>query len=321
MPRIAAVHQFLMVGALQEPVREAARETVLQLLRVAPGEGRWASFQRRAQRAAVLVHHVGDVLRTLHAALDLEAGDAGQKQLREQIARREIAGGEEILELLVAARRLGAAVDDQIVRHAAALRALAPVGAAVLQSLAGQALAAPAHAERAVDEALQLQICARGHGPDLVDGKLARQHHPRDSERLRHRRGLGGRDGHLGGRMQGELGADLAREPGDAEVLDDDRVRARPRDRRQRLFRHGQLPIEHQRVEGDEALHALRAQEIEDPRQLGGREVVRARARVEAAPQPEIDRIGAGSYRRLEALLVASGREQLRLVQHLGHGE
>src|SRR3954470_20753404 len=48
------------------------------------------------------------------------------------------------------------ALHDQIVGQPAALRALPAVGAAVLQRLAGEALAAPAHAERAVDEAFEL---------------------------------------------------------------------------------------------------------------------------------------------------------------------
>ncbi len=319
MAGIEPVHQPLVIRSLQEAVREPAREAVAQLLLVARGERGRALLHRRVQRPPVLVHHVGDVFGPLHPALDLEAGDAGGEQLGQEVVCGQIARREEILELLVAAGRLGRAVDDQIVGHAAALRALAAVRAAVLERLAGQALSAPAHAERAVHEALELEIRLRGHRADLLDGELAREDHARDTQRTRHRGRLGRRDGHLGGRVQRQLRADLAGQPGDSQVLHEDRVGARAGDGSQRLLRDRQLAIEHQRVEGDESLDAFLVQEVEDPRQIRRLEVVRAGPCVEAAAQAEVDRVRPGGHRGLQALLVAGGREQLRLVQHLCH--
>src|SRR2546430_2777255 len=78
-------------------------------------------------------------------------------------------------------------------------------------------------------------------------------------------------------------------------ILHQDGVRPGAGDRGQGLFGDGQLAVEHQRVEGDEPFHALAVEEIEDARQLVDSEVVRAGARVEAAAQPEVDGVGAGS--------------------------
>ena len=73
-------------------------------------------------------------------------------------------------------------------------------------------------------------------------------------------------DGHLRRSVQRQLRTDFVSETGDAQILDEDGVRAGAGDVRQRGFRDGKLAIEHQRVEGDEALHAPRAQEVEDAR-------------------------------------------------------
>jgi len=95
--------------------------------------------------------------------------------------------------------------------------------------------------------------------------------------------------------VQRQLGADLARQPRDPEVLHDDGVGARAGDVRQGLLGDGQLAIEDQRVEGDESLHAFRMEELEDARKVGGGEVVRARPGVEAAAQSEIDGVRAAA--------------------------
>ena len=60
-------------------------------------------------------------------------------------------------------------------------------------------------------------------------------------------------------------------------------------------------------------------EEVEDARQLGGGKIVGTRSGIESAAQAEIDRVGAGRDRCLQALLVAGGREQFRLVEDLGH--
>ena len=72
--------------------------------------------------------------------------------------------------------------------------------------------------------------------------------------------------------MQRKPGADLSRQPGDSEVLNEDGVGAGPGDVRQRLPGDRKLAVEDQGVEGDEPLHALGVEEIEDPGQLGRRD-------------------------------------------------
>jgi hypothetical protein len=73
------------------------------------------------------------------------------------------------------------AVDDELVRHAAALRALAAVRRAAAPRLARQALAAPRHAQRAVHEDLELEVGAAPELADLVDRELARHDDAADS--------------------------------------------------------------------------------------------------------------------------------------------
>ena len=310
MPRIEPMHQLLVIGALQETVREAARKAVPQLFFVALRE------DGAVESAPILVDDVRDVLGPLHAPFDLEATHARGEQLGQQIVRREIFRAEQVLHLIGLA---AAPVDDQVVRQTAALRALPPVGAAVLQRLAGQALPAPAHAQRAVDEALELQIRPFCKFGNFADRKLARQDYARDAERGGDRCRLRRRHRHLRRRVQRQLRTDGARQPGRAEVLHDDRVRPRPRDVGERRFGHPELAIEDEGVESDESLHALRVQKIEQFREVSRGEVIRPGPRIEAATQAEIDCIRARRHGGPQALLVPRGGEQLGFFQQPGH--
>ena len=337
MTRIETVDQLLVIGAAQEPMREAAAEAVAELFLVASGERRGAPLDGRVQGTAVLVDDVGDVLGPLHAAFDLEAAHAGVDQLGKQIVGGEIARAEQIVELGVGCsarsrsarrgrspllrppRELLAAVEDQPVRHPAALRALAAVRAPMLQRFARQALPRPAHAQGSVDEALELEIGALREEPDLLDGQLARQDDAGDPELLRDTGSLGAGDGHLRRGVERELRADRAGEPQRAQILHEDGVGSRAGNGRERLLGERKLAVEDQGVEGDESLDSLAMEEIEDARQILDGEVVRARPRVEAAAQAEIDGIGAGRHRRTQALLISRGSEQFGSRQALRH--
>src|SRR5439155_23539746 len=107
--------------------------------------------------------------------------------------------------------------------------------------------------------------------------------------------------------------------PRRSEVLYEDGVRAGPCDGGKRLLGDRQLPIEDQGVEGDEALHALAMEEIEDPGEIVDREVVRPGARVEPAAKPEIDGVRTRGDRGAEALLFSSGSEELGSDEALHH--
>ena len=104
-----------------------------------------------------------------------------------------------------------------------------------------------------------------------------------------------------------------------AEILNEDRVCSGARDGGERLFRNGQLAVEHERVEGDEALHALAMQEVENARQFLDGEVVGARPRIEPAAQPEVDGVRSGRDGGAQAFFLAGGREELGSFQQGNH--
>jgi hypothetical protein len=313
---IAPLDQSLMVHAFQESVRESARETLLEVPRLALAERDAARLQRLVERAPVGRGHVGDVLRRLEPPLDLERTHARPQQLRQQVERREVLRRKQVPHR---AELPSLAVDDQVVRHAARLRALAAIGGAAAPDLARQALARPAHAERAVHEDLELEVGPLVDARDLLDRQLARQDRAHDPEPPRELAALGRRDRHLRRGVQRQPRHDLLREPRDAEVLHDRRVRARLVDPAQLLARERQLLLEDERVERDVALHAAPVQLGHHCAEAVEREVGRASARVESVLQPEVDRVGAVLDGGAQALEVAGRSEDLG-TRRLGCG-
>jgi len=241
-------------------------------------------------------------------------------RLGEQIVRGQIARAEQVGQILLSARHLFTPVDHQPIRHPAALRALAAVRAPVLERLARQALAGPAHAQGSVDEAFELEIGALREEADFLDGELAGQDDARHPELFGDPGGLGARHRHLGGSVQWKPGTDGVREPRCSEVLHEDGVRAGPGDGDERLLGDRKLPVEDQGVEGDEALDALAMEEVEDPGKVLDREVVRPGACVEPAAEPEVHGVRTRGDRGAEALLFSGRSEELGSDEALRHG-
>ena len=144
--------------------------------------------------------------------------DAELRQLRHERARLEVLGRQEVRAVAEVAQH---AVDHELVRQAARLRARAAVGAAAADGLAGQALARVRDAERAVDEDLELRRRSRARMAAMSssDSSRARMTRvaPSDAREL-DAGGVGAR--HLRRGVDGQLGRDraheLARRPGPA---------------------------------------------------------------------------------------------------------
>ena len=84
-------------------------------------------------------------------------------------------------------------------------RTRAPVAAASAQKGGHIALAAHAHAQRTVDEALSLDAAVLCDMLHLGQAQLTRQHHPGKAQLLQFQCALQGVDAHLGGTMPGQL--------------------------------------------------------------------------------------------------------------------
>ena len=88
-------------------------------------------------------------------------------------------------------------------------RTRAPVAAASAQKGGHIALAAHAHAQRTVDEALSLDAAVLCDMLHLGQAQLTRQYHPGKAQLLQFQCALQGVDAHLSGTMPGQLRGDL----------------------------------------------------------------------------------------------------------------
>ncbi len=123
----ARVHQLLMIHAPEKPVGESARETLRKLPLPLAGEGELPRLGCRIDRRAVRLRGCRHVMRALQPSFDLEAADAERGEIGDDIMRREILRAEQVS--LIAEIAHGA-IDAQLIRQPAGLRALAAVGAA-----------------------------------------------------------------------------------------------------------------------------------------------------------------------------------------------
>ena len=91
----------------------------------------------------------GDVFGGFQAAFDFEAGYAAGDESGDFPDGSEVLRGEEVVFVPEGG---GCAVNNQLIRHATSLGALAAVGAALSEGFAGEALAGVGDAEGAMDE-------------------------------------------------------------------------------------------------------------------------------------------------------------------------
>ena len=144
---------------------------------------------------------------------------------------------------------------------------------------------------------------------DLFEGTLTGKHHEFASEIARELHTGGAGDRHLRRGVNRKIRRKAANETADANILDDDCVRAGGNDRTEVFLRFGEFVRKNQSVKSDVALHAAAMEKVHEPRQIGIGKIVSAHAGIEAL-QTEVDRVGAVLDSSPGAVPIAGGREQ-----------
>ncbi len=220
---VVAANQDLVVVPVEETVREPARKRELHFLDVARSERDRPAGPGGVDRLAVVTRDVGDVFGRLEPPFDLQAGDPQLDQLRDQVVGGQVLWAQKILDVV---KVDAPAVADDLIRHAAGLGALAPIRRAASQGLAGEALSRIGDAERTVNEHFDRKVDRPADPADLSQCQLACQDDPRATELAGERDPFLARDRHLGRRVDLEVGRDRVDQPGQSQVLHDDRVDA-----------------------------------------------------------------------------------------------
>ena len=252
--------------------------------------------------AGVHVRDHGDVLRPLHAALDLHAGDARVGELLQVVCQAVVAQAQRVLVHAAA----------HAVLHAARLRAGAAVAAAAADERTHIALAGIAEAQRPVHEHLGFNARVLRDEADLLERELAREHGAGDAHLGR---GLDPGeivDAHLRAGVQRNVRQGGAQHAREAQILHEDRVR--PGVRRLLRERGGSvhLAVAHEGVERDVDLAAA---DVAVAHGLGKRlpcEIIGAPARVEPVAKAHIHRVRPVLHRRDDGIEVARGRQQFQ---------
>ena len=189
-------------------------------------------------------------------------------------------------------------------------------GAAVAASSAQKgrhiALAADAHTEGAVDEALRLDAAVLGDVLHLGQAQLTGQHHPGKAQLFQFQRALQRMDAHLGGAVAGQLGRDVPDELRHCKVLADDGVRTAGGYRAHCVGQPVQLAAVDGGVEGHMDRHAPGVAEADGLLQAVGVKIARTGAGVEAG-KAQIYRIRAAEHRRTEHFFAAHRGKDLDL--------
>ncbi len=253
-----------------------------------------------------------DVLGVLVTAFDFQRGDADVHDLGNLFERVQVAGREQVTRIV---ERAHVAVDHQLVRQAAGLRALASVRAAASPGFGRKALAGVGHAQRAVDEDFESAVSLGADLADFGEREFSGEDYARDAEVARHADSFGAGDAHLRAAVDFEIRGDFTGQLHDSEILHDDSVSARFGDGRQALGGGGEFGIEDQRVVGDVAADAMavgRCGAWLSWEALGEREAdFRARGEV---GQAEVDGVRARVHGGVELRPVADGAQDFGAV-------
>ena len=303
--------------ARAEHLRACAAEVIALREALAGERGAQRGKIRRAdlaavERGAVDARDDGDILRALHAALELEAGHAHAGKLAE-VADEAI---------VLQAHGIAVFKPAVAVGQAAGLGALAAVAGAAADDGRHIALAGIAHAQRTVDEDLDAHGAVAADIGDLLARQLAREHHARKAERGKLAHALERVHRELGGGMQRQLRGDLAGKGRHAEVLHDEGVDACAGRGRDMLRDLRQLAVRDEGIERQVDPHAAHMAVAHRLRQLVQCEIARTCAGIEPL-RAQIDRIGTVADGGVQRIKGPGGGEQFEhggnsVYQHSG---
>ena len=250
-----------------------------------------------AQETRVYFRHGGDILRPLHAPLDLEARDAHVHHLRHEGRKTRV----------LQAQRMAVRPAGKAVGQTAGLGARATVAAAPPDDGRHLALAAVTHAQRAVDKRFDLDGAIRADFADLPTRKLAREHRARHVEPCRFLNARERVQAHLRRGVQRHVGNDFLQRRQNAPVLHQDRVHAALRRGARLRGKRGELAVGDEGVERQIDLHAPQMAIRDRRAEFLVREVPRAAARVERA-KAHIHGVRTALHGGNKRLLPARGR-------------
>ena len=248
---------------------------------------------RRVQRFSICPGDHADILRALHASLQLEGIDACVAHLRDSVNQHQIARGEQI-----AARPV-----VQTVRQTARLSAASAVAAPSADHAGKQALAGYRHAQRTVSKRLDLHAGIR-HALELRQRAFARRHHTRKAEIAEQLRALRVVDRHLRAGMQRQLRKALPGDANHAQILHDGRVHAGANQQLKHIAQVVHLALLDQRIDGHIDLSAPLVRVLDRFLELLIVKIARIAARAESCIA-QIDGVCAAGNSRHERLAVA----------------
>ena len=262
------------------------------------------------QALAIGIGYGGHIGGFLQPPFDLEAGDAALCQLRQQIPGGEVLGRHQI-PLLAKVTLL--AIDDQLIRKAARLSALTPVGAALPKSFAGEALTGISHTQGAVNEHLQrhLETAAAQLLLDalqIAQAQLTGQHHTAATQISSHGHPGGAADRHLRGAMHSQRWCELLCHPGQADVLHDQGIHTGGLGGQQQHRGLLQFRGKDQHIHGEKPLHTAAVQPVHHLWQIVCAEVFGPQAGIKLL-DTEINGIGPVGDSGLEGIPAASRGE------------
>ena len=264
---------------------------------------------RRAgiERRAVGRDHVVDVIGILHAALDLEGRDAGGHELVHMLDAAVIARTQQAVQII--RHKRGSLRILQVIRHAAGLGAVAPVGGSPAPHGRKSARARIADADSPVAKDLHGQP-RPDHGLDLVHRKLARDGHALDRKLARNVcRARRGHHTGLCGQMDLNTGNLATQQIDKAGIRHDQGIGACGERRARELERRLQLLLAQVHVAGHVNAHAACVRKANRSPKHRGIYIRRARTGVEGA-QAAVHGIGPGRHGGKECIERAGGRQQ-----------
>ena len=253
-----------------------------------------------------------DVLRRLHAPLDLERCDIGFDEPVDHLDTAKVTRAEQILSLV---RELPAIRVHEPVGQTTGLGAQTAIRAASADERGEQALTRLADAQRAVDEHLEVNA-ELGKLGNLFDGKLAGKRDTRATQTRGKLDAAFAAHVHLRRGVQLELGQLTTQHGHEADVLHDGGIDSRfggIRDHRKDIVH---LAGKHEGVGREIDTGAAQMGVTTRSTQVVDVEVVGITTRVERTGT-QIDGIGTGGKRRLERLAISRGGEQFRLSHRL----
>ena len=167
-----------------------------------------------------------------------------------------------------------------------------------------------AHAQRPVDEYLDLRAAIAAHVGDVLAGKLTGQHHPLHAKAFRPACAAGGEQAHLGAGVDGQVGRYRLRQCQHAPILHQHRVHPHPGGLPQHLGGLRQLAVGQQGVQRQEHPHAPQVAVGHRVSELLVGKIFGVAAGVEGT-EAHIHRVRAGLHRRLKGGAGAGRGEQL----------